>query len=830
MGGKRNREFLAKEATEFLNHVMVERSLFPIMIPMVFVAWTIERWFFPFSNWVLLAVSVWATIQYCRYQRKVLIDDLNKRWKQVLLYTSPITPLEQCEWLNKLLMEIWSSSINPKLANKFSSIVEKRLKHRKPRFIEKIELQEFSLGSTPPSLGLHGTRWSTSSDQQILHMGFEWDSNSVNIMLLAKLAKPLSGTARIVINSIHLKGDLRIMPILDGQALLYSFEPTPEVRIGVVFGKGTQTLPATELPGVNSWLVKLFTDTLVKTMVEPRRRCYSLPPVILNKKAVGGIFSVTVVSASTQLPDKLKRCNSGGLESSVRNGTPEGYSGSAVSQTFVEVELEELTRRTNASSGPDPKWDSTFNMVLHDDAGIIKFNLYEWVPNNLKHNYITSCEVKVRYVTDDSTTFWAIGPRSSVLAKRVAFDGQEVDMVIPFEGPNLGELTVRLVLKEWQFADGSVSSNNTSIVGSQRSMNRASDDQPRTGRKIKLTVVEGRDLVVKDKAGKSNSYVKLQYGKGLYRTRTANVLKPVWSDKFEFDEIGGGEYLKIKCYSEDTFTDDNIGSARVNLEGLIEGSVRDIWVPLEKVSAGELRLQVEVVKDDNYELSGSSHGGSGNGWIELVIIEARDLIAADLRGTSDPYVRVHYGNLKKRTKVTYKTLTPQWNQTLEFPDDGSQLELHVKDYNALLPTSSIGNCVVEYQWLPPNETADKWIPLQGVKKGEIHVKVTRKIPELQKRPSTDSNSLHLTKANQISDQMRQVLRRLRRLVDDADVEALSLAVSEMESIQEVEEDYMVQLESEQSLLINKIGELCQEMYKASSPSPSRKNSGSKNSS
>ena len=33
------------------------------------------------------------------------------------------------------------------------------------------------------------------------------------------------------------------------------------------------------------------------------------------------------------------------------------------------------------------------------------------------------------------------------------------------------------------------------------------------------------------------------------------------------------------------------------------------------------------------------------------MIEARDLIAADLRGTSDPYVRVNYGNSKKRTKV-----------------------------------------------------------------------------------------------------------------------------------------------------------------------------------
>lgn len=46
-----------------------------------------------------------------------------------------------------------------------------------------------------------------------------------------------------------------------------------------------------------------------------------------------------------------------------------------------------------------------------------------------------------------------------------------------------------------------------------------------------------------------------------------------------------------------------------------------------------------------------SHASSGNGWIELVLIEARDLVAADIRGTSDPYVRVHYGNLKRSTKV-----------------------------------------------------------------------------------------------------------------------------------------------------------------------------------
>lgn len=41
-----------------------------------------------------------------------------------------------------------------------------------------------------------------------MHMGFDWDTNDVSIKLLAKLAKPLLGTARIVVNSLHMKGDV----------------------------------------------------------------------------------------------------------------------------------------------------------------------------------------------------------------------------------------------------------------------------------------------------------------------------------------------------------------------------------------------------------------------------------------------------------------------------------------------------------------------------------------------------------------------------------------------------------------------------------------------
>ncbi|XP_039143434.1 synaptotagmin-5 isoform X1 [Dioscorea cayenensis subsp. rotundata] len=810
---KRLGNYYAKEAVEFLNHVIRDKPLLPFLVPLGLFAWAIERWLVPFSNWVPLAFAVWATIQYGRYQRRLLVEGLNSRWRQLIMNTSPTTPLEPCAWLNKLSMEVWSNFMEPRISKRLSALVERRLKHRKPKLLERIELQEFSLGSCPPSLGQNGVHWITSGDQQVMRLGFEWNTNDMSVMLLAKLARPLIGTARIVINNLYIKGDLRLLPILDGQAVLYSFESTPEVRIGVAFGSGgSQSLPATELPGVSSWLVKVFTDTLVRMMVEPRRGCYSLPTVDLRKKAVGGVLSVTVVSAS-----KLGRNNGFSRETSTSSGNIMENGGNKILQTFIEVELGDLTRRTSISQGSSPKWNATFNMVLHGESGILKFNLYEWDPSSVKYNYLTSCEIKMKYVLDDTTTFWAIGPNFSVLAKQAEYCGKEVEMIVPFEETNVGELTVKLVLKEWQYSDDSTSLNKASSR-TQNSVYNSQHIQLKTGRKLKVTVAEGRSLMAKDKSGRCDPYVKVQYGKLMHKTKTlSHTTNPVWNHRFDFDEIGGGECLMIKCYNADIFGDENIGSARVNLDGLVEGSCKDVWIPLEKVNSGELRLLIEALNNEDFEVSRTIVSQSGSGWVELVLIEARDLIAADLRGTSDPYVRVQYGNTKKRTKVVHKTLNPQWNQILEFPDTGKQLVLHVKDHNALLPTSSIGDCVVEYEWLPPNQTADKWIPLQGVKSGEIHVKVTRKVPELQKNTSLDTDiSKTLSKANKISGQVRELLKKLHGLIEDGDYENLSLALSEVENIEDGQVEYMLQLEKEKTLLLDKIGELGREISRTSS--------------
>ncbi|CAO2185477.1 unnamed protein product [Urochloa humidicola] len=810
---KNLKKLYGKDAREFFNQVMVEQPLLPFLIPLGLFAWFVERWVVPFSNWVPLAAAVWATIQYGRFKRRITVEDLNKRWKHLILNTTPTTPIEPCEWLNKLLTEVWPNYMEPKLSRRFQSTVERRLKNRKPKLIDKIELQEFSLGSCPPTLGDEGMRWITSGEQQVMRLGFDWSTHEMSVMFLAKLAKPLIGTCRIVINSIHIKGDLLLSPILDGEAILYSFESTPEVRIGVAFGSGgSQAIPGMELPGVSTWLVKLLTETIGKTMVEPRRLCFSLPAVDLRKQAVGGVLSVTVVSASNLCKNTANRQSSNG-------GTVSGIAENKLSHTFVEVEVGNLMRKTSTSRGLNPTWNSTFNMVLHGETGIVKFLLYELDSGGVKFNYLTSCEIKVKYVHDGSTIFWAIGHNSGVVAKHTEHCGQEVGMVVPFEDIK-GELTVSLVLKEWQFSDGSVTLNN-SLSNGLHSLDGSPKLQSITGRRLRVRVVEGRALTANSKSGKCDPYVKLQYGKALYRTKTlSHTVRPVWNDKFEFDEIAGGEYLKIKCFNADIFGDESIGSARVNLEGLLDGASRDVWVPLEKTDSGEIRLEIEPIKNDHNNSMQSSSSNAGAGWIELVIIEARDLVAADLRGTSDPYVRVQYGNKKKRTKVIYKTLSPQWNQTFEFPETGEPLILHVKDHNAVLPTASIGHCTVEYSMLSQNQSADKWIPLQGVKSGEIHVKIARRVPMSDSEKKTAIGTGPFGKGHKITTQMRGSLKKFTGLIDEGgDPEALSLAVTEMEGIQSEQEEYIEVLEREKAMLLRKIQELGSEIMRTSSGPP-----------
>lgn len=129
-----------------------------------------------------------------------------------------------------------------------------------------------------------------------------------------------------------------------------------------------------------------------KRMVEPRRQCLALPHEDLHKKAVGGILYVTVLSARKLSGRSLKGCiSTKQTNSSIQEDLVEDKE----LQTFVEIELEELTRRTEVRTGSSPNWDSMFNLILHENTGILRLHLYQRTPGNIKYDYLSSCEIKV---------------------------------------------------------------------------------------------------------------------------------------------------------------------------------------------------------------------------------------------------------------------------------------------------------------------------------------------------------------------------------------------------------------------------------------------------
>lgn len=725
---------------------------------------------------------------------------MNNRRKWHIQNTRPLTPLEPCEWLNKLIINIWPNYMEPKLSHRFAAMMMKKFKAKKPKFIENIELQEFSLGLAPPALGLECTYWTTEGDEQVLHTGFDWDTNEMSILLAVITAGPIKKRVLVVINSLHIKGDLRVVPILDGHCLLYSFESAPEIRIGVSFGGDTESSSLIEIPGIASFLEKIMLDLLVKTMVEPHRSCFSFPAVNLKKHVSGAIISITVVSGNKLRAgtSNLEKVFDKSLSSSRGKIGDELLEGNYKSK-LVKVRLDNVTRKTQFRKGDlSPRWDETFEMMLDGSTGSIYLNILEQGLSNSELQSLGCCKIKVKYIQDDSTVFWAIGRNNSSLATCAEHPGKLVEMTIPLEGgSDSAEITVKLGVKQWHFTEDTRSPYSHGILGSLSSF------QATTGRIIKVGVEEARNLAAKDKSGNSDPYILLQYGKTVRRTKTIpQKLNPSWNQMFEFAEISGGEYLKLRCYDADMLIDDTLGSARVNLEGLQDDECRDIWVPLGNMDTGEVRLTIKAVRSQS-NLNNSKAKTSANGMLELVLLEARDLVAADLCGTSDPFVSVHYGKQKKRTKVIYKNLNPQWNQTLEFPDDGKLLELHVKDHNTLLPTSNIGHCTVEYKSFPQNQTVDLWIPLLGVKRGKIHVQVTRRFHVAKKKQTNDFVNANML-LSKTSSKISALVMEAQQLAEYGDMEQLREKIMEVESIESEQDAQILQIIKEKEMLLSKI--------------------------
>ncbi|CAG8489756.1 8039_t:CDS:10 [Acaulospora morrowiae] len=168
-------------------------------------------------------------------------------------------------------------------------------------------------------------------------------------------------------------------------------------------------------------------------------------------------------------------------------------------------------------------------------------------------------------------------------------------------------------------------------------------------------------------------------------------------------------------------------------EEKVEPATRSINTKTSETSTQEKPPSVEnngVVKNSTYNVSESSEAESTSesGSLRLTIIEAKDLIAADSGGTSDPYVKVKF-NKKDiyKTQTIKKTVNPKWDEVTQIPNLNGSIHLSVKDHNKMGKDVDIGeydlNIWDHIQPSTSDYTKDIWVDLSKGKNGKLHLKL-----------------------------------------------------------------------------------------------------------
>lgn len=223
---------------------------------------------------------------------------------------------------------------------------------------------------------------------------------------------------------------------------------------------------------------------------------------------------------------------------------------------------------------------------------------------------------------------------------------------------------------------------------------------------VSIALIEGRNLLPMDPNGLSDPYVKFRLGPQKYRSKTVpKTLSPQWREQFDlhlYEESGG--ILEITVWDRDTGRrDDFIGRCQLDLSRLSKEQTHHLELPLEETrgfvvllvtltaSAAVSIADLSVTPLDDpqegaeirhrYGFMKSVSNMKDVGVVQVKVLRAEGLMAADVTGKSDPFCVLELVNDRLQTHTVYKNLNPEWNKVFTFnvKDIHSVLEVTVFD-------------------------------------------------------------------------------------------------------------------------------------------------------
>ncbi|XP_014430897.2 multiple C2 and transmembrane domain-containing protein 2 isoform X2 [Pelodiscus sinensis] len=235
---------------------------------------------------------------------------------------------------------------------------------------------------------------------------------------------------------------------------------------------------------------------------------------------------------------------------------------------------------------------------------------------------------------------------------------------------------------------------------------------------VTITLLEGKNIPGR---GMTQIFVLLKLGDQKYKSKTlCKSANPQWREQFDFHYFPDRkDMLDIEIWGKDNKKHEELlEMCKVDITALPTKQTHILEVPMEK-HLGSLLMLIAVTPcsgvaifdlracplgDPNerkqisqrYCIKNSLQDMKDIGFLQVKVLKAVDLLAADFSGKSDPFCVLELGNDRLETHTVYKNLNPEWNTVFTFPvkDIHDILEVTVFDEDGDKPPDFLGKVAI----------------------------------------------------------------------------------------------------------------------------------------
>uniref|UniRef100_A0A2K6RLU9 Multiple C2 and transmembrane domain-containing protein 2 n=1 Tax=Rhinopithecus roxellana TaxID=61622 RepID=A0A2K6RLU9_RHIRO len=337
-------------------------------------------------------------------------------------------------------------------------------------------------------------------------------------------------------------------------------------------------------------------------------------------------------------------------------------------------------------------------------------------------------KLRVKVYDRDLTTSDFMGSAFVILSDLEL--NRTTEHILKLEDPNSLEddmgvivLNLNLVVKQGDFKRHRwsnrkrLSASKSSLIRNLRLSESLKKNQLWNGI-ISITLLEGKNV---SGGSMTEMFVQLKLGHQRYKSKTlCKSANPQWQEQFDFhyfsDRMG---ILDIEVWGKDSKKhEERLGTCKVDISALPLKQANCLELPLDSCLGALLMLVTLTpcagvsISDlcvcpladpserkqitQRYCLWNSLKDMKDVGILQVKILKAADLLAADFSGKSDPFCLLELGNDRLQTHTVYKNLNPEWNKVFTFPikDIHDVLEVTVFDEDGDKPPDFLGKVAI----------------------------------------------------------------------------------------------------------------------------------------